>query len=375
MKKKNKQTKKYINPKSKLSLMISKVKPQILNCSLEKGILLLDRVSKKKIVFLLTINFLCGITILSYTKTLYHFFPHLICLTLNIIITLTIGSEYANTILFLDKKILKNVKKENIELREIYKQFRQKAFHILNLIFCIVVLSIFFWGIFSQHYIELNLVGCYAVYMVFITVSISVIGYVEYLWILWFLYRVSNCSSMPYNKMIPAHTPFLVKMGTLTKHVKWCFFIEGFLYVFEYFILIPTNNVTLLSINMPNNFSFLVTWGIIFVVIILAFPVLIYTQEYFLSTIIRNLKAERIENLSYKFNVLIEEDSKHFPEIYMCNWIINNLLASPDYPVKIQRLGPAVVAITTFLIHLVNLINQYPELKNFLINRLLGGST
>ena len=211
--------------------------------------------------------------------------------------------------------------------------------------------------------------------MVFITVSISVIGYAEYLWILWFLYRVSNCSSMPYNEVVPAYTPFLVKIGTLTKHVKWCFFIEGFLYVFEFFILIPTNNVTLSGINMPNNFSFIITWGIIFVVIILAFPVLIYMQEHFLSTIVSNLKMERIKSLSYKLNVAVKDNSKQFTEIYMCNWIINNLITSPDYPVKVQRLGPATVAIATFVIHVFNLINQYPELKHFLINGILRNRT
>lgn len=356
--------------KTKLFLTVSEIKSKILTCSLEKGILFWWK-SPQKIVRLLIFNFLLGIIILTYTKTMNYFFPHLICLTLNIIITLYIGREYARTILFLDDTILKNVKEENIELRQNYKRFRQKAFHLQNLLLCIIVLSVFFWGIFSQHYIKLDVVGCYAVYMVSITVSISVIGYSEYLWLLWFLYRVSKCSCMPYNKMIPAYTPFLVKIGTLTNHAKWCFFIEGFLYVFEYFILIPNGNVTFSNISMPDNFSFLVTWAVIFIVIILAFPIIVYIQESLLSTIVNNLKTESIEILTYKFNFPVEKNMDHFSEIYMCNGLINSLITSPDYPVKVQRLGPTIVAMASFVLHIINLINQYPALKFFLINRFL----
>lgn len=363
--------KKHFKLKSKKIFSFLKLKLILLDCPLKRGILSLSKISIKLIVILLMLNFLIGTTILIITKTMSHFFPHLICLTLNIIITLLIGREYAHTILFLDSEILKNVYEGNTELRECYKRFCHKAFHILNLILCIIVLLIFFWGIFSQNYIKFNIVGFYAVYMVSITVTISVIGYAEYLWLLWFLYRVKNCSSIPYNKIIPAYTPFLVKIGTLTKYAKWCFFIEGFLYVFEYFILIPDGNITLSSIRMPNNFSFFVTWGVIFVVIILAFPIIIYVQEHLLSTIICNLKAQEIKSLSNKPVNLANENSKKLSQIYMYHWIINNLIASPDYPVKIHRLGPAVVSVATIVLHMANLINQYPELKTFLVNRFL----
>lgn len=374
MKKKNKRIKKHFELKAKILHAFSKIKSKIIGCSLKNGILLLDKISVKKMLIPLMLNFLLGTIILIYTQTIVYFFPHLICLTFNIIFTLSLGSEYAHTILSLDDEILKNAQVENIELRENYKRFCHKAFNISNLILCMIMLSVFFWGIFSQHYIKLDLVGCYAVFMVTITVSISVVGYAEYIWLLWFLYRVSNCSLVVYNKIIPAYTPFLVKIGTLTKHAKWCFFAEGFLYVFEYFILIPNGNVTLSSINMPNNFSFLVTWGVIFVVIIIAFPTITYVQEHLLSKIVSNLKDQEIKYLSTKSYILIDGNYKEFPEIYMRHWIINNLINSPDYPVKIQRLWTSILSVATFVLHIVNLINQYPELKTYLINRLLGSS-
>lgn len=356
--------------RNKLFFLFSIVKSKVPKNILEKSITSLNKISKKAVAYRLAINFILGIIILSYSGTFNYFFPHLICLTLNIIITLSIGREYANTISFLDNEILpKKFCKKYIEFCGIYKQFRHKAFHALNFVLCVIVLTIFFWGIFSQNYIKLDLVGWYAVYMVSVTVSISVIGYSQYLWLLWFLYRMNYCSLIPYNEIIPAYTPFLVKIGSLTKHAKWCFFSEGFLYVFEYFILIPKGKVTLSEINMPDQTSFLVTWGVIFVVIILAFPVIIYIQESLLSKIVKELKKQRLNALLYNYHISNIEKKELSPQIYMRNQMINSLIVSPDYPVEIQRLGPSVVAAATCVLHIANLINQYPELKAFLVNR------
>lgn len=369
MKKKNKQIRKCFEGIKKIILKLSDIKASFLKISLEKKIFGLNTIPREKMAFLLMGNFFIGIIILTYTNTMLHFFLHLICLTLNMIITILIGREYARTILFLDAEILGNrYKSEYIELKGVYEQFRKKALHILNLVPCAIVLGIFFWGIFSQHYIKADLVGFYAVCIVSVSVSISVIGYTQYLWLLWFLFRVSRCNFVPYNKIVPAYTPFLIQIGILTKHGKWCFFLEGFLYVFQYFILIPDGNVTSTSIKMPNTFSFLVTWGFIFVAIILAFPVIISAQEFLLSKIVSNLKSQRIEVLSAPLYSLKSEDPEMLSKIYICNYLINN---SPNYPVKIQRLGPSAVAIATFFLHVLNLINQYPVLKTFLVNRFL----
>lgn len=369
MKKNGKKQKNHFLIKKVFSLFI-RIKNKFSKNMLKNRIMSLKDFPTKAVSYILTINFFLGIVILNYTGTFNYFFPHLICLTINIITTLSIGHEYANTIAFLDDEILseKNCKKY-IELCGIYKQFQKKAFHNLNFLLCIIVLTIFFWGIFTQQYIKLNIVGWYAIYMVSITVSISVIGYAQYLWLLWFLYRINYCSLIPYNEIIPAYTPFLVKIGTLTKHAKWCFFIEGFLYVFEYYILIPKGNVTLKQINMPNQISFLITWGVIFVVIILAFPTIIFLQEVLLSKIVKELKRQQLETLLYSYEIQAFEKIEVSPQSYMRNQMINNLLTSPDYPVKIQRLGPSVIAAATGVLHIFNLINQYPELKIFLVNR------
>lgn len=331
-----------------------------------KGFYCFLRKQPKKVYFIfLTINFLVGLMILHYTDTIKQFFPHLVCLTVNISLTLQIGKEYIDTLIFLNGETCTHTD-ENTELRTVFESFHAKAMHKANLLMCIIIVAVFLWSIFSQHYITTDSVGIYAVFIVCISVSLSVIGYTQYLWILWFLFRVSKCSSMHFNKITPASTPFLIKIATLLQRAKWCFLIEGFCYTFEYFILIPKENIISTKINMPDNFSFLLTWVIVLLVIVLAFPLIVFLQEYLLSQIVCNLKKQRIEYLSLQYDHLeqyVALENKPF-NTFMYHEIISKLNDSSDYPLKIQRLGPTIVTIATGCLHVITLLAQLPELRN-----------
>ena len=326
----------------------------------------LRKCSPKNYILIIGINFIVGLGILLYTHTIVHFFPHLLCLTINISITLRIGKTYIDTLKFLDKELSKKHPNENTEIRTLFKKYYSKAMSSANLLACIAVVIVFLWAIFSQHYIALDLVGFYAIFMVCISVSLSVVGYTQYLWMLWLLFRISKCSSIHYNEIVPANTPFLLEMATLLQKVKWCFFIEGFFYTFEYFILIPKGGVAINNINMPNNISFLITWVIILLVIVLAFPSLVFLQEHWLSQIIDNWKKQRIEYLSSQF----EQLSKILPaenmpfHTYLYQEIIGKIIDSADYPLKIQRLGPMIVSIATICLHMISLLSQLSDLKD-----------
>lgn len=308
-------------------------------------------------------NFLIGFLILYCTRNLSYFLPHLICLTLNVSVTIGIGKKYMQTIAFLDMELLANNTSENPEIRILYQRFKKRTFYKANMLVCAAVLGVFFWGIISQHYIGCDIVGVYAVLVVTFTVSISVIGYMQYLWLLWFLYRTGKCSSMHFNRNAPAHTPFLIEITNLTETAKWCFFLEGFLYVFEYFILIPKDKITLDGVQMPDNTSFLITWFVIFVVIILAFPAIIFIQEKLIAQIVNNLKHQQIKILSQQFDIIIDDEgSSQTAKAFMYNTMINNIIASADYPVKSQRFGPALVSLATLCLHIITLLTQIPSL-------------
>lgn len=331
--------------------------------SMEQGIQFVCKMPWHICIGILFLNFIAGYVILYCNHCLSYFFPHLVCLTLNVAITINIGKKYMNTLLNLNREITEEHVSENTELKILYLRFQEYAFCRCNTLVCIVILVLFFWGIISQHYIKADIVGIYAVFVVIITVSVSVIGYMQYFWMLWFLYRVNKCSGFYFNKNVPAHTPFLVEIASLLETAKWCFFLEGFLYIFEYYILIPAGQISAYSLNIPDKTSFLITWLVLFVVIILAFPVIIFIQESFMANIVDNLKNQMVQTLSQEFDIV---EHVNTTDRFMYNAMIKNILASEEYPVKNKRLGPALVSLATFCLHAVTLLSQIPSLDYLL---------
>lgn len=330
-------------------------------------------INKKKFQLLIcgiVLNFAAGLMILYYSNTLRRFLPHLVLLTITNSVSLFIGKSYIDTLKYLKEEIIDDYRPENVELIGLLKRLNKKAVGKDNWFVCFSIIALFLWGIISQNYIGLNLVGIYAVFMVCISVFVSVFGYMQYIYVLWFLFRVSKCSKMYYNVMFPAQTPFLVKIAALLQQAKWSFFIQGFCYTFEYFILIPKGNVTIGGIKMPDNFSFFVTWIIIFIVIILAFPIIVIYQEHILTTIINNLKRKQIEYLYTQYKVINQNISakQKIINTYVYQAIIGSVMESADYPLKMQKLGPIFISFVTACIHIINLLNQLP-LNRILINQ------
>ena len=192
----------------------------------------------------------------------------------------------------------------------------------------------------------------------------SILGYVEYMWILWLLYRIAHCEHFYYNKSNPSQTPFLIYIADITNCAKWFFLVESFIYIFEYFILIPRRNLIAGKIQMPDNLSFFVTWIILLIVLVIAFPIIVLIQETLISKIIDNLKQEQIQAFSICFN--IANSNEGIEQAYMCNSIIANIISSSDYPIRTQRFGPALISLATFALHTVNLLTQIPEIHNLI---------
>lgn len=283
-------------------------------------------------------------------------------------LTIIIGRKYRTTIHLLDKEIEKENTSDNAELRVNYRRFKDYAFHKANLIFCIVIPCIFFWAIFKQNYLSFDIVGIYGVLIISATLFMSILGYVEYMWMLWFLYRIGKCEHFYYNQSNPSQTPFLIYIADITNCAKWFFLIEAFLYIFEYFILIPREKLTINQFQMPDNFSFFVTWVILFIVLVLAFPIIVLSQEAMMAKIIDNLKQEQIQNLSLSFNIASQDLSNNttISQAYMYNSMMANIVASNDYPIKARRLGPALISLATFVLHTVNLLSQLPPIGSWI---------
>ena len=362
----------FIRMLDKLKLICSTLKSHIsaekTARSLQKGLENFYRISPRRIAYALIVNGGIGFYIIYKADTFQQYWIHIVCITLCMALTIIIGRKYRTTIHLLDKEIEKENTSDNTELRVNYRRFKDYAFHKANLIFCIVIPCIFFWAIFKQNYLSFDIVGIYGVLIIRATLFMSILGYVEYMWMLWFLYRIGKCEHFYYNQSNPSQTPFLIYIADITNCAKWFFLIEAFLYIFEYFILIPREKLTINQFQMPDNFSFFVTWIILFIVLVLAFPIIVLSQEAMMAKIIDNLKQEQIQNLSLSFNIASQDLSNNttISQAYMYNSMMANIVASNDYPIKARRLGPALISLATFVLHTVNLLSQLPPIGSWI---------
>lgn len=336
-----------------------------------KGFNILCKISPLWILLALAVNGIIGFFILNITDSLEEYWFHIVCITSCICLTTIIGRKYVKVITLLDNEINKKNSLDNVELKINYDRFKNYAFHRANLLFCVVIPCIFFWAIFKQQYLKFDIVGVYGIIVISITLFMSILGYVEYMWMLWLLYRIVHCEHFYYNKSNPSQTPFLIYIADITNCAKWFFFVEGFIYIFEYFILIPRGNLLNGKIQMPDNLSFFVTWIILLIVLVMAFPVIVLVQEKMISRIIDNLKQEQIQALSICFNIANNDlSNKTIEQAYMCNSIMTNIISSSDYPIRTQHFGPALISVATFVLHTVNLLSQLPQIRD-LINQFL----
>lgn len=336
---------------------------------LKKGFIALSKASPIWIFLALVANCIIGFCILYFTHLFEKFWIHVVCITICMFLTIIIGRKYIHIITLLDNEIVEKNTSDNTELRINYIRFKNYAFHRANLLFCIIIPCIFFWGIFMQNYLSFDVVGVYGIIIISITLFMSILGYVEYMWVLWLLYRIAHCEHFYYNKSNPSQTPFLIYIADITNYAKWFFLVESFIYIFEYFILIPKENLSIGQIQTPDNLSFIVTWIILLIVLVLAFPIIVILQETMITKIIDNLKQEQIQVLSLCFNIANKDLSNEtIEQAYMCNSIMANIISSSDYPIKVRRFGPVLISVATFIVHTANLLSQLSQIQH-LINQ------
>ena len=360
---------KYLSNKIKyMGKSVAKIMSRELDARpLLKGFNILRKISPLWILLALSVNSAIGFFLIYFTKSFEEYWLHIVCITFCMSLTIIIGRKYIKIITLLDDEINKKNTHDNAELKINYRRFKDYAFHRANLLFCIVVPCIFFWAIFKQKYLKFDIVGIYGIIVISTTLFMSILGYVEYMWMLWLLYRIAHCDHFSYNKSNPSQTPFLIYIADITNCAKWFFLVEGFIYIFEYFILIPRGNLITGKIQMPDNLSFFITWIILLIVLVLAFPIIVLVQEAMISKIIDNLKQEQIQALSICFNVANANLSNEtIGQAYMCNSIMSNIISSSDYPIRTQRFGPALISVATFLLHAVNLLSQLPQIHDLI---------
>ena len=323
--------------------------------------------------------FLTG-TVINYV-TQYRF-PHFITHQL-LLITATTMLVCAMKIFFLDIDklnsrspggLLKNPETRSLYLNKllpIQKTYLAPAVSVVITVFffsCIVLLE----------YIELDIIGVYAIYIAGSSVLIGAYGYVQYLCFLWFVYQAGKLEyrGESYNIYSPAATPWVSQLAKTSQKLRSFFLWIGLIYVIEYAMLVPTDKISfeddMIALNTPNNVAFLISWLALFLLVIIAFPVINHYQRKFVTDLVEKLKDQTVQDLSV---LMVEEKRreqdkhKRMSTVITYSVIIENIQHTKSYPIK-QLFGyETVMTFVTFVVHVLNLyskIASIPQLSPIL---------
>ena len=235
------------------------------------------------------------------------------------------------------------------------------------LVIAFFITAFFFSCIVLLEYINLDIIGIYAIYIAGSSVLIGVYSYAQYVIFLWFIYKAGKCqfNCYDYNFYVPAESAWISQIAKTSQHLRNFFLFIGFIYVVEYSILIPADKITFengtISLNTPNNIAFIISWIALFLLVIIAFPILNHIQYTLIVRIVNKLKDHAIGELSD-----LMKQEQHYSKnkkqrlsiIVTYNILIENIRQSKSYPIKRQLSYETLMLIVTFVVHFMNLISQ-----------------
>lgn len=250
----------------------------------------------------------------------------------------------------------------------------QRTYWIFLAAVCIT--AFFFTCIVSLEYIKIDIIGIYAIYIGGTSVLIGVYGYVQYLFFLWFLHKIGKqvkFTQYGYNYYSPAKTEWVIQLAKISQRLRNYFLAIGLIYTGEYYILVPADVLTIegktITMNTPNNVAFIVSWAALFVLVIIAFPVLNRIQYTLVINIVEKLKGITKNDIT-ELMLVEQQDSKTRFERLSIISTYSSLISFVDkdnsYPIKRYITYESFMTLTTVVLHCSNLLSKLPSIHQLL---------
>ena len=231
----------------------------------------------------------------------------------------------------------------------------------------VIVGGLYTYAAISLNYVEFNLIGIYALIMIVLMLGSAIFGQTVYVYYIILLISINRQSEFKYNFYIPAKTNWVVKLAKNGRMLNNSFFVLGFIYTLVYYLNVPQGAMKIIDVSTkgniwdkfqfstPDNFIFIISWIIIFIIIVVAFPVYYYVQNTYIKSLVRNLKDLSIFEIQ-KFmkakelsvNDNIELELKYFT-------LINNVENSPSKPLSSYNVIPILSSIGSISVHFIKI--------------------
>lgn len=241
-----------------------------------------------------------------------------------------------------------------------------------------LVMLFFFSCILLLEYIQFDTIGIYAIYIAGSSIMIGTYAYGQYLFFLWFIYQIGSGDYGPkaYNVYMPAETVWVKKIAKISQKLRNFFLSVALLYTLEFSLLIPVDKIELndqgLFLHTPNNVAFVLFWFAFLLLVVVAFPIINYTQHKLVVRVIKGLKSQTILELStlmFEEQHLIKDKRNRMYTAISYHTLIENVRQTKDYPINRQISYETLMTLITFIVHMINLISKVTNI--FPLNGLL----
>lgn len=220
-------------------------------------------------------------------------------------------------------------------------------------------------------FIQKNPAGYYAILYGASAYYLALLGYVQIAIAIFQFYKIAKdegeCIPLDFPSDAISPPEWLSIWNKLFQNIIKVFFCVGTLFTLEYIMLMPQNVVEIVNgkyvFNVCDVKSFLMSWGTIFIFIIIAFPII--------SIIIRNLQKLLIKNLSKKisceYKILFSDNLVNSSALNF--WAYKQLLeVSLQYKSYIPNKKSIIPIASTLLSFLLNIIKFYESILHPLLN-------
>lgn len=232
----------------------------------------------------------------------------------------------------------------------------------INQIAPILVVVIFGMGgciMFSKLQVTPTFLCCMIIFVS--VVYISILGYLKYIYLCVFIYKIAF-SSKKYKHLpkmqsakIPPNINWYKKLENLLYIYQSAFFLLGLLYIIAFgkFCFSPEFGVVV------NSFIFIFLWLIIFIAIVLTFPIVVFLEINWMKKIEDNMVDFYF--LESKKDILFFEQKYKFSELFadvLRRNIIENIMDKKDNKVKniIFKSYSSAMTVINFMVSIITII-------------------
>ena len=169
----------------------------------------------------------------------------------------------------------------------------------------VLVGGLFVFTTIELRYVRIDPTGMYALGMIFLVMVSAVLGQLCYLYYILILRRLSRGKMFKYNFFLPARTNWVRLLDEMGNRLTNAFFVLGFIYTLVYFLNLRPGYMSLswhpfqISISTPNDVAFVLSWVVLFLIIVIAFPCYVWSQSTYMRAIVRTLKDISIEEVHF----------------------------------------------------------------------------